>query len=99
RFTRPLRGHHRILWGACDDLFPPRPLGPLHDIAHQTGGPLHNPPDGEERVRLQALLDRLADARPADLDAGRATVLLDGGPDPHARWNLAPLAPLYRRWL
>ncbi|MDX1420035.1 MAG: 1-acyl-sn-glycerol-3-phosphate acyltransferase, partial [Rubricoccaceae bacterium] len=31
-----------------------------------TGGPLHDHPDGEERARLQALLDRLADARPAD---------------------------------
>lgn len=24
----------RILWGACDSLFTPRPLGPLYDIAH-----------------------------------------------------------------
>ena len=24
-----------ILWGACDDLFTPRPLGPLYDIAAQ----------------------------------------------------------------
>jgi hypothetical protein len=23
------------LWGACDALFTPRPLGPLHDIALQ----------------------------------------------------------------
>ena len=26
----------RILWGACDSLFTPRPLGPLQDIALQT---------------------------------------------------------------
>jgi len=26
----------RVLWGGCDALFTPRPLGPLHDIAHQT---------------------------------------------------------------
>ena len=26
----------RVLWGVCDALFTPRPLGPLHDIAHQT---------------------------------------------------------------
>lgn len=25
----------RVLWGACDPLFTPRPLGPLHDIALQ----------------------------------------------------------------
>ncbi|WP_420629971.1 ATP-binding protein [Candidatus Leptofilum sp.] len=31
----------RILWGMCDALFTPRPLGPLHDIAPQTHGQLH----------------------------------------------------------
>src|SRR5512146_1473840 len=30
----------RILSGACDLLFTPRPLGPLHDIALQTHGEL-----------------------------------------------------------
>jgi DNA-binding CsgD family transcriptional regulator len=30
----------RVLWGACDALFTPRPLGPLHDIARQTQGAL-----------------------------------------------------------
>src|SRR5437016_5729938 len=29
-----------VLWGACDALFTPRPLAPLHDIARQTHGPL-----------------------------------------------------------
>lgn len=28
------------LWGACDNLFTPRPLGPLHDIAPHTRGEL-----------------------------------------------------------
>jgi len=28
----------RVLWGACDALFTPRPLGPLHDMAGQLGG-------------------------------------------------------------
>jgi tetratricopeptide (TPR) repeat protein len=28
------------LWGACDALFTPRPLAPLHDIARQTQGAL-----------------------------------------------------------
>ncbi|MDX6358844.1 MAG: hypothetical protein QOH37_1898 [Nocardioidaceae bacterium] len=27
-------------WGACDGLFTPRPLAPLHDIARELGGPL-----------------------------------------------------------
>jgi DNA-binding CsgD family transcriptional regulator/tetratricopeptide (TPR) repeat protein len=30
----------RWLWGACDGLLTPRPLGPLFDIAAQAGGPL-----------------------------------------------------------
>ena len=30
------KGRARFLWGACDALFTPRPLGPLHDIAAQT---------------------------------------------------------------
>ena len=30
----------RVLWGACEALFTPRPLGPVHDIAHGVGGPL-----------------------------------------------------------
>ena len=30
----------RWLWGACDGLLTPRPLGPLFDIAAQAGGEL-----------------------------------------------------------
>ena len=30
----------RWLWGACDGLLTPRPLGPLFDIAIQAGGEL-----------------------------------------------------------
>ncbi len=30
----------RALWGVCDPLFTPRPLGPLHDIAEQSEGGL-----------------------------------------------------------
>jgi ATP/maltotriose-dependent transcriptional regulator MalT len=30
----------RVLWGACDALFTPRPLGPFVDVAGQTGGEL-----------------------------------------------------------
>jgi len=30
----------RVLWGACDALFTPRPLAPLNDIARQTMGVL-----------------------------------------------------------
>jgi ATP/maltotriose-dependent transcriptional regulator MalT len=34
------RAHARVLWGACDALFTPRPLGPLFDLAEVTGGEL-----------------------------------------------------------
>ena len=34
--TRP----SRVLWGACDALFTPRPLGPFVDIADDVGGAL-----------------------------------------------------------
>jgi DNA-binding CsgD family transcriptional regulator/tetratricopeptide (TPR) repeat protein len=30
----------RVLWGACDALFTPRPFAPLHDIGRQTKGAL-----------------------------------------------------------
>ena len=36
QFTRQQTSARRVLWGACDDLFTPRPLGPLHDMAAQT---------------------------------------------------------------
>ncbi|HLO18421.1 MAG TPA: AAA family ATPase, partial [Anaerolineales bacterium] len=39
-FTAAHRDSVRILWGACDSLFTPRPLGPLHDIALQLDGEL-----------------------------------------------------------
>jgi len=40
RFTDEHRGSARILWGACDALFAPRALGPLLDVAEDTGGDL-----------------------------------------------------------
>ena len=36
QFARRNRATIRILWGSCDPLSTPRPLGPLHDIATQT---------------------------------------------------------------
>jgi DNA-binding CsgD family transcriptional regulator len=40
QFCDEQRGAARILWGSCDPLFTPRPLGPLLDIAELTGGHL-----------------------------------------------------------
>ena len=39
-FTRTQKLTTRILWGACDALYTPRILGPLHDIAAQMQGDL-----------------------------------------------------------
>jgi len=40
RFCDERQRSARVLWGSCDALFTPRPLGPLHDVAHQTQGKL-----------------------------------------------------------
>src|SRR2546423_9913645 len=32
----------RFLWGACDPLFTPRPLGCVDDVAEQAGGELRD---------------------------------------------------------
>jgi DNA-binding CsgD family transcriptional regulator len=59
----------RVLWGACDALFTPRPLAPVHDIARQTGGPLLAALSGEgsrERIFVAAL-EELERAGPAAL--------------------------------
>lgn len=42
RFCDERRGSGRVLWGACDALFTPRPLGPLLDIAQLTAGELQS---------------------------------------------------------
>ena len=40
QFCDRVEGAGRVLWGACDVLFTPRPLGPLVDIAEAVGGDL-----------------------------------------------------------
>lgn len=40
RFTERDVGDTRVLWGTCDSLFTPRPLGPLLDVARDTGSGL-----------------------------------------------------------
>jgi DNA-binding CsgD family transcriptional regulator/tetratricopeptide (TPR) repeat protein len=39
----------RALWGACDALFTPRPLGPFVDVAAQTGGELDDVVHGDAK--------------------------------------------------
>jgi DNA-binding CsgD family transcriptional regulator/tetratricopeptide (TPR) repeat protein len=52
----------RVLWGTCEALFTPRPLGPLYDIAHQGQSALRAMlEDGWNRATLfAAVLDELA---------------------------------------
>jgi DNA-binding CsgD family transcriptional regulator/tetratricopeptide (TPR) repeat protein len=54
----------RTLWGACDALFTPRPLGPLLDMARQAQGALRElTRSGVDRERLfLGVLDELAHA-------------------------------------
>src|SRR5215469_15482954 len=56
----------RVLWGSCDALRTPRPLGPLHDIARQAGGQLAAAmgAGNARQAMFGAFLDELAD-RPA----------------------------------
>ena len=40
RFCEEISTPGRVLWGACDPLFTPRPLGPLLAIGHESSGAL-----------------------------------------------------------
>ncbi len=39
-FTDGCTGDAEVLWGSCDPLSPPRPLGPLHDVSGELGEPI-----------------------------------------------------------
>ena len=55
----------RVLWGACDALHTPRPLGPLVDIAATTGGRLQDVVRGEKpHAVFAALLEELLSRSP-----------------------------------
>jgi AAA ATPase domain len=55
----------RVLWGACDVLATPRPLGPLADIAPAVGGWLPEllAEEAPQEVVFSTLLGRLLDVR------------------------------------
>jgi DNA-binding CsgD family transcriptional regulator/tetratricopeptide (TPR) repeat protein len=63
------RGDVRLLWGACDALFTPRPLGPLLDIAETTHGQLEELVKGAARPHevASALMDELRTRSPTIL--------------------------------
>src|SRR6266545_1467410 len=62
RFTERRSADARFLLGACDPLLTPRALGPLHDIALQTGGRLAEllTSAGPRESVFAAFLDQLA---------------------------------------
>jgi len=61
RFTAEF-GSGRVLWGGCEALATPRPLGPLHDIAasRATGLPARLSTDGDRAAVFGAVLEELA---------------------------------------
>ena len=56
QFAETSKSSCRVLWGGCDALFTPRPLGPLHDIALQIRGDLLTLLE-EEAPRAVSLFD------------------------------------------
>jgi DNA-binding CsgD family transcriptional regulator/tetratricopeptide (TPR) repeat protein len=63
------RGGERWLWGACDGLLTPRPLGPLFDIGAQSGGDL------AELCQQDASRDQLFRAFQAEIDSPDALTI------------------------
>jgi DNA-binding CsgD family transcriptional regulator len=54
-FIRRCGGELRVLWGACDPLSTPQPLGPLSDVSRQVGGALREAlQQGTNRERIFA---------------------------------------------
>ena len=49
----------RVLWGACDPLITPRPMGPLHDVAREAGGEMAAAVETSREALLAAVLDEL----------------------------------------
>jgi len=70
RFGADLAPGVRLLWGACDPLFTPRPLSPFMDIALDTGGEVR------ELVDAGAKPYQVATALIGDLQARPGTVLV-----------------------
>jgi DNA-binding CsgD family transcriptional regulator len=69
-FGEQYRDQARLLLGACDPLFTPRPLGPFLDVAELTGGRL------EELVRGGAMPHDIAVALSRELGVRGPTILV-----------------------
>src|SRR5437868_4369047 len=60
----------RVVWGACDALFTPRPLGPLFEIAESVGGEL------QDLVASGTKPHEVASALLAEMSSPRGSVLV-----------------------
>ena len=69
-FCEGVRPPARTLWGACDGLLTPGPLGPLFDLAEVTGGEL------AELVSREARPHEVTAALVRELAGSRATVVV-----------------------
>ena len=67
RFCDEVRTLARVLWGNCDALFTPRPLGPFADIARATGDRFLDLVEGHAKPHAVGgwLLEELASAGPS----------------------------------
>ena len=64
RFCDKFASSERVLWGGCDPLFTPRPLGPVVDIAQIIGGELDElMASGAKPYQLAAAIAREAQAQ------------------------------------
>src|SRR5690348_8046229 len=65
RFLEQHQASMHTLWGACEALFTPRPLGPLYDMARQMKPPVHAllAGDANRASLFAAVLDELTDDR------------------------------------
>jgi DNA-binding CsgD family transcriptional regulator/tetratricopeptide (TPR) repeat protein len=70
RFCDELGKPGRILWGGCDPLFTPRPLGPLLAVAGESHGEL------QELVRSGAMPHEVVAALVRDLQARPGTIFV-----------------------
>jgi hypothetical protein len=59
-FADEARTSTRVLWGGCDALFTPRPLGPFLDIAEEAGGELQSAMEDGPPEIVGALLRSLS---------------------------------------
>ena len=70
RFCQEREPTTRVLWGACESLFTPRPLGPFLDVAEEIGGELRT------LVAGRALPYEVASGLVHELGHGSAAILV-----------------------